>query len=166
MENITPNVSYPASSGGPSGFPSVHSVALPLILIKRIAMTPDFTLGVVLEEGRVPFCLSLERPWVNNQKEISCIPKGEYRIKRQIKPKHGSCFEVMNVPNRTDILIHKGNFVWDSAGCIIFGEQFENVMTSHSDKPVTSVQQSGVAYSQFMAIMAGKDDGKLIITEC
>src|SRR5690242_6247100 len=88
--------------------PKSSTTALPLLLIKRIAMTPEYTLGVFLNEGISPLCLTLERPWLNNQKSISCIPKGEYQISRTVRPKHGMCFEVLNVPNRSDILIHKG----------------------------------------------------------
>jgi len=143
-----------------------NSTPIPLMVIKRIALSQDWTLGVILSEGKIPFALTMERPWLNNQKSVSCIPKGEYTCKRVVKPKHGSCFEVTNVPNRTDILIHKGNFVWDSEGCIILGENYQDVMTSKSDKPVTSVQSSGVAYHEFMMLLDKKDEFKLVITEC
>jgi len=138
--------------------------ALKVLTIKRIALNPDSVLGVILDET-TPFALTLERPWLDNRPSISCIPKGEYTIKRVVKLKHGECFQVMDVPNRTDILIHKGNFVEDSEGCILIGEQFEDILSTKADKVVTSIQRSGVAYSELMVRLHRQDEAKLVILE-
>lgn len=135
---------------------------LKVVTIKRIASLPDSMLGVMLDEG-IPFCVTLERPWYDNRPEVSCIPEGEYMAKRVVKPKHGECFQIMDVPNRSDILIHKGNFPTDSQGCIIVGEQFEDVLSPAADKVVTSVQASGKAYSEFMLRLLKKDSFRLIL---
>lgn len=64
-------------------------------------------------------CFFTERPWLNNQKQISCIPAGLYVCKWHKSPKFGWCYEVTNVPGRGNILIHAGNYYWNSHGCLL-----------------------------------------------
>ena len=39
---------------------------------------------------------TLERPWVFNERKISCIPTGTYLVKRHISPKFGQCFKIQD----------------------------------------------------------------------
>ena|SRR3990167_978716 len=137
-----------------------------ILVLKRMSMTPDGTYGVMLDEGKIPFCVTLELPWKDNKPEVSCIPKGEYQIKKIISPKYGNVFQVMNVPNRSNILIHKGNFTTDVLGCILLGEYFEQILNPKADKVVTSVLSSGAAYNEFFnKIMHQQNEGTLVIEE-
>ena len=90
----------------------------------RITEIEDGTFGVLLDE-KIPFALTIERPWLGNLKGVSCIPSDSYICKRIDSPKFGNTFEVTDVPYRSEILFHKGNIMDDSHGCIIIGEQFE-----------------------------------------
>ena len=65
--------------------------------------------------------LTLELPDLGNQKRISCIPEGKYKVHRIYSPKFGNCFHIQDVPERTGILIHKGNYTKDTSGCILVG---------------------------------------------
>lgn len=73
-------------------------------------------------------CVTLERPWKNNVKDISCIPKGTYTCKWTYSFKFplGS-YEVMNVLNRSGIRFHRGNYFFDVDGCILFGSGFNDI---------------------------------------
>ena len=64
---------------------------------------------------------TLERPWVFNERKISCIPSGTYLVKRHISPKFGQCFKIQDVKGRSGILIHSGNVVKDTLGCVLVG---------------------------------------------
>ena len=64
---------------------------------------------------------TLERPWIFNERKVSCIPTGTYLVKRHTSPKFGQCFKVQDVKGRSDILIHSGNVVNDTLGCILVG---------------------------------------------
>jgi hypothetical protein len=90
----------------------------------RITEINDGTFGVFLDD-KVPFALTIERRWENNQMGISCIPVGSYTCLLVNSPKFGKTFEVTAVPGRSEILFHQGNINDDSHGCIIVGEQFE-----------------------------------------
>ena len=115
-------------------------------ILYRLPQNKDGTFGVLLDGmiEKTPFCLTVEREWLDNQKGISCIPTGEYICKRVNSPKFGNTFEVTNVPNRTAILFHKGNLSEDSHGCIILGEQFE------SYKGKAAVLSSQKAFDEFL----------------
>lgn len=52
----------------------------------------------------------LELPNKNNEKWVSCIPADLYEVIPWNSPTFGKCFKITKVKNRTDILIHKGNF--------------------------------------------------------
>ena len=64
---------------------------------------------------------TLERPWIFNERKVSCIPTGTYLVKPHVSPKFGKCFKVQDVKGRSDILIHSGNVVNDTLGCILVG---------------------------------------------
>lgn len=78
----------------------------------------------VLDEGdQVLFtCETLELPWRNNQRRISCIPPGTYVIRPRVSQKYGLHLHILNVPDRDWILIHEANFVHQLQGCIAVGQ--------------------------------------------
>ncbi|RKZ67308.1 MAG: hypothetical protein DRQ48_09910, partial [Gammaproteobacteria bacterium] len=52
---------------------------------------------------------TIERPWLDNEENISCIPTGVYTCKRTMSPKFGLVYEIMDVEDRTHILFHAAN---------------------------------------------------------
>lgn len=66
-------------------------------------------------------CVTLEPPWDDNDQDKSCIPAGTYLCTWRHSPTKGYCYHVDGVPGRTDILIHAGNLVTDTKGCILLG---------------------------------------------
>lgn len=83
------------------------------------------TLGIltIYDDHGFPFweCRTLELPDLNNQSRISCIPKGEYEVIKRNSAKYGDHFHILNVPNRSYILIHNANYVRQLLGCIAVG---------------------------------------------
>ena len=74
--------------------------------------------------------VTVERPWVNNQRNVSCVPEGIYTLRRHNSPTHGECFaleavtlgvEIYGPSQRTHILIHSANTVDQLEGCIAPG---------------------------------------------
>ena len=135
-----------------------------IITIKRIALLSDGVRGVMFDED-VPFCLTLERPWLNNHKETSCIIKGEYVAKRAYYKSKYDSFLLQDVPNRDGIFIHKGNWITDSLGCIILGEQFAVMLNPHTNQKENSVASTGEAHAEFMERLKGQMECRVIITE-
>ena len=94
-----------------------------LIEIIRLKYAVDGTFGVLLIDGE-PFCLTLENPWLDNVRNVSCIPEGLYHCSRYSSNKHPNTFIVNNVNNRSYILFHIGNTIKDTDGCILLGSEF------------------------------------------
>ena len=83
------------------------------------------TFGVLKwQREPAPFAVSLEDPWRDNKRNVSCIPAGKYQCKRFSSPTHGPTFIVMDVPDRTFILLHRGNTHINTQGCILVGENY------------------------------------------
>lgn len=135
-----------------------------VITLKRICLTKIATYGVLIDDFETPFAVTLELPWKSNEQMTSCIPKGEYLCSQTVRVKHGLCYEVLQVPNREHILFHKGNNVWDSRGCILVGEQFEDTLTPEG-KLVTSILYSGKGFSELITRTSRDKQFKLVIVE-
>jgi len=89
-----------------------------IITLTRYIHSPGYTLGVLVSPGFA--CWTLERPWLDNQPSVSCIPPGEYIAAPDPTGRY-KFFTVRNVPGRTGIEIHPGNVVENSQGCILLG---------------------------------------------
>ncbi len=114
------------------------------LTIVRVASLDEGTFGVMLYDGK-PFAVTGERPWLENRKSVSCIPTGTYMCQRYKSAKYPDTFEIIDVPSRTFVLFHKGNFpLKDSEGCILVAEKFEEV-----DGKV-AVLESGHGFEEFI----------------
>jgi hypothetical protein len=79
------------------------------------------------DDKKVFSCKTLELPWLDNAKNKSCIPEGNYCVVFRDSAKYGSHFHVQDVPNRNYILIHPGNFHWQIKGCILIGDNLKDI---------------------------------------
>ena len=76
------------------------------------------TNGMLYADGK-KCCETIELPWRENQRQISCIPEGRYELRRRYTPRFGYHFLVRNVAERSNILIHAFNdALAESKGCI------------------------------------------------
>ena len=96
-------------------------LSTPFMVLKRTSEDLDCTLGDLYIEGEL-FCKTLENPYLENRQFVSSIPKGDYIVQRKYSPKFGETFHVVDVPNRSHILFHWGNFERDTFGCILVGD--------------------------------------------
>jgi hypothetical protein len=77
-------------------------------LVLKRTYFPEGTHGVIEWNGTL-VCYTIELPWLENQKFISCIPEGEYILQQRRSPKFGWHLQLMHVPGRDLILIHPAN---------------------------------------------------------
>jgi len=97
--------------------------------LTRIETGDEGTFGdLVLDSGWG--CVTGELPWRNNLPGISCIPTGTYTAIPYNSQRHGPCYLLQNVPQRTDVEIHAANWMGDKSlgykcellGCIALGK--------------------------------------------
>ena len=122
----------------------------------RVGSSIRGTFGV-LRYDQVPFALTLEEPWLNNEVGVSCIPPGIYHCQRVRSPKFGDTFEVTNVPGRSHILFHKGNTLDDTQGCLLVAEEFSGTFA----QPMVVSSQRG--FSELLALLEGQTSFELEI---
>ena len=76
------------------------------------------TNGDILHQGKL-LCNSIELPWLHNQHKVSCIPEGRYELRKRYNQNFGWHLIVMNVPERSCILLHAANDAkLELEGCI------------------------------------------------
>ena len=95
------------------------------LLIIRDTFTDESTIGELFVNGE-RFCDTLELPYKDNQRSISCIPTGEYKVRlrypRESATRNYLHLLVQNVKDRSYILFHRGNTAKDTRGCILVGQ--------------------------------------------
>jgi len=132
--------------------------------IVRVEHSNDGHFGVLLLDGKC-FCVTLELPWYDldhdgiSDANISCIPAGSYEMALLPHKTMGIKWEVLHVPGRTAILIHSGNTVHDSLGCILIGQYFDKLRGNRA------ILNSGVTYDRFMNITRNQNSLSLEIVE-
>lgn len=117
-------------------------------ILRRDKKFIDCTMGVLVAKGQTFY--TLERPWLENVSDISCIPTGAYDCILDEKKIIGKnpVYRLRAVPARSGVLIHVGNYVTDSHGCILIG--------LGRDTEKSSVVSSQAAMKQFIELM-GKE---------
>lgn len=104
------------------------------LTLKRKEETQYGLFGELKVTDRDIVCHTLERPWLDNQENKSCIPAGEYVICRWNSPHHGDVFIILGDHKREDILIHIANWVHELLGCVAVGLKRNNKQIIDSAK--------------------------------
>ena len=89
-----------------------------MVLILQRNYFPDGTNGKLGCDGKF-ICNTIELPWKENEKRVSCIPEGEYFLRKRFSAKYQWHLQVVGVPNRSLILFHPANnALAELNGCI------------------------------------------------
>lgn len=92
--------------------------------------TDHGTFGTLFRPDGSRMAYSLELPWRENQRRVSCIPPGVYPARWIVTAKRpAGVYLLTGVPGRDSILIHSGNVAGDVSkglesdvlGCILLG---------------------------------------------
>lgn len=137
-------------------------------ILYRFADTPFGVFGVLdLFDALGKHVLRLptaEDDWLDNRKEVSCIPAATYVVKRDVWHKMKiPAFHITGVPNRDRILIHFGNTEEDVKGCVIVGLKHAALEVPDEDAPGSpktlkwAVVQSRPAFDKLMAALEKVD---------
>ena len=105
------------------------------LLLIRDDFSDKSTLGKLYLNGEM-FCQTLELPYLDNQRSISCIPEGSYKVRTRL-PRESATRDyvhllVQDVEGRSYILVHIGNFPKDTKGCILVGQSRQQDRVNNS----------------------------------
>lgn len=111
------------------------------------------TVGVFVavgEDGNTLMeCSMLELPWLDNRSRESCIPEGIYRVKQRTTSKFGRHYHIQDVPARSFILQHPGNYTRQILGCQLPGDK---VLDLNRDG-ITDIQNSRKTLDRMLSLL-------------
>ena len=95
------------------------------LLLIRDMFSDESTVGELFLNGE-RMCDTLELPYRDNQRSVSCIPAGQYKVRLRY-PRESATRDylhllVQDVKDRSYILFHRGNSAKDSRGCVLVGQ--------------------------------------------
>ncbi|AUR91892.1 hypothetical protein NVP1166O_31 [Vibrio phage 1.166.O._10N.261.51.C7] len=107
-------------------------------LIQKRRYFEELTLSEVFTDKGEFVCRLVERPYLNNQPNVSCVPEGVYIFSPHKSPSQGDCFileahslgvytQTHPKAVRTHILWHVGNTAKDVIGCAAVGQEFTSI---------------------------------------
>jgi hypothetical protein len=123
------------------------------VRLERYASLPFGTFGRLILGEHAWF--TVEPPWRNNRRNVSCIPPGVYPLRKAIH--HISTpdpnddyevYEIAEVENRTAIHIHIANVPADVIGCVGPGTIKPEIRAGE-----LGVWNSRIAFDEFMMAM-------------
>lgn len=133
--------------------------------LNRKSSSIDGVFGVLLDAQDNEAAVTLEHAY--EQPDSTYKPKvpvgvyickrGQHQLEHMTQP--FSTFEIMNVPNHTNILFHVGNYNHDSDGCVLLGEY---VLESAGEKVIT---HSKITFDRFMNLLRNENEFQLTVTE-
>lgn len=121
------------------------------VRIVRVGEADQATFGVLFIDSK-PLFVTLEEPWRDNQREVSCIPEGTYKLEWVHSPTFGKTLEVADVPGRKHILFHRGNTPDDTKGCILVGFQYGEL------RDRSAILNSRPAVEKFLGLLKDAPD--------
>jgi hypothetical protein len=105
------------------------------IIVQRDPPLPNGTTGRLSADGQ-EFCFTLEPAGKTSITDGPvCIPAGDYPVKIDFSPRFQRLMpRLFDVPEREGILIHWGNYVENTEGCILVGSS-KSMIQSATPEP-------------------------------
>lgn len=88
-----------------------------MLVLKRIYLSTAVHGELTLNGKHIAYTIELS--WQDNKRRISCIPEGTYVLRKRYSEKFKWHFVLLDVPNRSYILLHPANNAQkELQGCI------------------------------------------------
>ncbi len=133
------------------------------VTLERFCYSDDMGVFGKLRIGNFE-CFTVERPWKNNEPNVSCIPTDAYELKLgRFWEGDYATYELLDVPNRSLIKIHRGNTMDDLKGCIALGNRFGMLRKDKGGQQRWAVLNSLETHRLFMKAMDGVQQAILVV---
>ncbi len=134
------------------------------VFIIRYKIGRKQSLGNLLirnEHGNIIYVRHLlELGWLNNKRNISCVPHGTYDLKLEHSPKFGrKLWEAYGVSNRSECKFHVANFASQLNGCFAPGMAKFDIDRNGEKDMVNSAE----AFDEFMGAMGSSTKARLVV---
>lgn len=130
--------------------------------LDRIGYLPDITFGrILLPDDTLVY--TVEPPWRENLTNVSCIPEGSYICRPGYFNGGGyPAVDILNVPGRSGVKFHIGNWVRNTQGCPLVVTKHDSVFDSKRGRAYMGGSGSAAAFTRFMRHF-GKESSFLTI---
>ena len=140
------------------------------IILERTVHLPGGTFGQLALPNSFT-CATVELPWKYNKQMVSCIPEGTYTMKkresgvvqRSTRKRYKQGWEITQVPNRSYIMVHPGNWPSNFNGCIGVGREILPMKDPGSDC-FLGVNHSQATFSELMALLDYEEEWQIVIS--
>jgi len=134
------------------------------IKINRLWQDENQTIGncTVFDENDKPIfsSISLERGWRNNEKNVSCVPKGTYKVVLEYSPRFNTdLWELKGVVGRSECKFHSANYWHSLNGCVALGLKLKDI----NNDGYVDITNSRDTMSEFHNALSGLTKALLII---
>lgn len=115
-------------------------------ILVREGYYKHITLGIILYRNQL-YAHTFEPPYYPPEHNLhntfnTAIPEGTYRLKFHNSPKFGSRkLYLSDVPRRSGIMLHPGNTLADTKGCILPGLEIKDGKLLHSQMALDQIEQ-------------------------
>lgn len=135
-----------------------------IVKIRRKQQDENQSLGFIEVTGEknepIYADISLERGWRNNERNVSCIPKGMYTLKKEFSPKFTEMlWEIYGVEGRSECKIHPANRWKELNGCMAPGISVKDI----DGDGYLDVTSSRASLERFHAAMGDDTEAMLIV---
>jgi len=112
--------------------PHLHLLLPPtadVVMTRKSSSDIQTTGNLIAKRNGVTFeCKTLELADLNNMPNVSCIPKGTYKVVYTFSPKFMKyTYEILKVPKRSGIRIHSANYFHQINGCVALGSNLVDI---------------------------------------
>lgn len=105
-------------------------------------------------------CPCIERGWRDNQRNVSSIPEGVYKIVLEWSPRFQmNLWEIKGVPGRSECKIHASNYWHQLNGCIAPGAYLKDL----NNDGYQDVAASRRTLNDFHRVMSGLTETEIMI---
>lgn len=139
------------------------------VVLQRCFMSENATFGALtILNLKHPPIWTIEEPWRDNKQYVSCVPAGSYLVRPHSGTKyHGKdptrvsddAYVLAHVPGREAVLIHVGNTLEDTEGCILPGRAAGTL--GGKDAVLNSTSAMKILLEKI-----GRKDFELLILDC
>ncbi len=112
------------------------------IFLKRDLISNKGIIGIVSNDKGLIICESFEHP-------TKCIPYGRYECVRDFTGKY-RFWKILNVPGRTAIEFHIGNYITDTVGCILLAQDRAFMRNDKTNQIELSITPSAKVFKKII----------------
>ena len=157
---------------------SGRMISITITRLRSDERATESVVTVVGTNSRPWSCAALELPWRDNQRAASRIPEGDYPLVAHISSRFRNVAEgildnagqryagmphVADVPGRSWILFHWGNYARDTDGCVLPGRTF----SWRGREPMVTSSRPTFAdfYKRIRPALDGTTPGRVIVKD-